>query len=348
MKCGICASTKVREYFEVRNSPGLQNVLYDSEASARNAPVVDTGFWLCTDCLFLFNPHFESQSYSSAYNNDQSFSSVYRTHLEEVVALLNGYLKPNHTIVEIGCGNGAILRLLRDSGHARLEGFDPTYAGELDFVRREYWRPRGRSCDGLILRHTLESMVDFRGLLTAAVAELSRDGIIYLELTNSRHIVERAFTLHLYHEYPQYFSETAIGRLLDQLGCYVHETRHFFGGEMLGIVARRRFWQMPRPPNLAKLKAFGKVYIWGISGRTIHFLTHHDIGSEVIRYGVDMDPKKQGRYIPRTGQMIVSPADCIAAKPDAVVVLNESYVEEVAGKIPEPVTILTYRDFYDE
>jgi hypothetical protein len=345
MICGVCASTHVRKYFQVKNSPGLQNVLYESEESARRAPRADAEFWLCEECLLLFNARFEEQHYSTAYNNDQSSSGIYRTHLLDVANLLTSYLQPDKRIVEIGCGNGALLSLLREKGYSNLEGYDPAHAVGLEFVRCEYWRSSGGKFDALIIRHALESLADYRGILTAAVADLDQHGTVYLELTNARCILERESTLNLYHEYPQYFSEIAIGRLLEQLGCYVHEIRHFFGDEMLGIIARRKRWHLPRRLNVSRLGEYKNIYIWGISGRTIHFLTNYGIGVDVIRYGVDLDPRKQGKYIPGTGQRIVSPEACVADNPDAVVVLNENYVDEVARRFTEPVTVLTFRDF---
>jgi hypothetical protein len=309
---------------------------------------VSADFWACERCQALFNPNFQEHEYSPEYNNDQSYSAAYRAHLAEVTGVLRKYLHSRDRIVEIGCGNGLMLSLLWESGYQGVEGYDPAHAGGLSFVRNEYWRPSGGRCDVLIMRHTLEAIARFRELLTSAVAELQADGVLYLELTNSRFIVERAATVTLYHEYPQYFSEAGIAILLDELGLYTHEAVHFGGGELLGIVARRKQLRVPRTPRLEKLAAFEKACIWGVSGRAIHFLTNYAIGPETIRYGVDIDPKKQGRYIPRTGQKIVTPQECIASRPDAVVVLNERYVPEVASQFPYTVTILTDRDFYDE
>lgn len=348
MNCKVCQSGRTHKYFELRNSPGLQNVLYSSAEAAGNATAVSAEFWICERCLALFNPQFLECEYSTEYNNDQSHSAAYRAHLADVASLLRKYLTAGNRIVEIGCGNGLMLKLLFESGLHGVVGYDPAHAKGLPFVRSEYWRPTGGLCDALILRHTLEAVAGFRELLTNAVAELRPEGILYLELTNARFIVERAATVTLYHEYPQYFSETAAALLLDELGLYIHDIQHFGAGEILGIVARRKLPRMPRSPRLDKLSAFQNVCIWGVSGRTIHFLTNYGIGTSSIRYGVDIDPKKQGRYIPRTGQRIITPQECIASRPDAVVVLNERYVSEVAQLFPYEVSILTDRDFYNE
>lgn len=348
MNCPICSAGAVKRYFEVRSSPVLQNVWCDSAELARNAPTVDADFWVCEQCQCLFNPFFKPVDYPQDYNNDQSYSAAYRNHLDQVCALLQTYVARDSRIVEIGCGNGMLLSLLAEAGYEQLTGFDPAHSGGLPFVKREYWGPTQRTCRALVLRHALEAMVSFRETLAAATGEIDPDGILYLELTNSRVIVERAATVTLYPEYPQYFSEAAISLLLAELGFYVHEIRHFLGGEILGVVGRRRRVRMPRSANLQKLDPFRKVYIWGISGRTVHFLTHHGLGTEIISWGVDVDPKKQGRFVPRTAQRIVSPEECIAGHPDAVVVLNPRYVEEVRALFPYPVVILTDKDFYDE
>jgi hypothetical protein len=92
------------------------------------------------------------------------------------------------------------------------------------------------------------------------------------------------------------------------------------------------------------LRKYKNVHIWGISGRSIHFLTHYaDFGVDL---GVDVDPRKQRRHVPFSGQRIVSPEECVASRPDAVIVLNENYAQEVAAMFPYPVVILTAKDFY--
>lgn len=348
MKCPLCDSQQARRYFKVRNSPSLQNVLYESEASAQQASRCEADFWVCTHCLLLFNPAFQDQPYSATYNNDQSFSPAYQAHLATAREMLKPHLHPTDRIVEIGCGTGRFLQELHADGFRTVEGFDPAHGNAVPFVRSETWKPSGVQHDALIFRHVLESLVNFREVLATAIAELSSHGIVYFELTNSRFIVEKGTSVTLYHEYPQYFSETAIGILLDQFGLYIHETRHFMSGQLLGVIARRKSISLPKAPRLDVLSDYRKVCIWGVSGRTIHFLTSNGINKGLVAYGVDIDPKKQGRFVPVTGQRILSPQECVEDRPDAVIVLNELYVGEVASLFPYPVTVLTNVDFYHE
>jgi len=348
MKCDICDSLDTTKYFELRNSPILQNVLYDSREAARNTPVLDAAFWLCNNCFFLFNPGFHGASYNKTYNNDQSFSGVYREHLCDVATLLKRYIKTDSRIVEIGCGNGLVLKMLHEEGYLGVEGYDPAHSNKYSFVRTEYWKPTEKKYDLLIFRHALESLDNYRELLQAGLESLDDDGLLYLELTSATYIVENASTVSIYHEYPQYFSEIAINLLLNKLGFTIFCLQPFFKGDIFGVFAKRKRVRESHAPRLEKLKSFNNVCIWGIGGRAIHFLTNYNISTEVIKFGVDIDPKKHGQFIPNTCQKILSPADCLDAKPDAVVLLNESYASEVAGFFNYPIKIFVERDFYDE
>jgi hypothetical protein len=119
-------------------------------------------------------------------------------------------------------------------------------------------------------------------------------------------------------------------------------------GQLLGVLGRRKLIELPKIAKLDVLSDFRTICIWGISGRTIHFLTNNGINKGLVAYGIDIDPKKRGRFIPVTGQRILSPQECVEDRPDAVIVLNELYVSEVASLFPYPVALLTNVDFYNE
>jgi hypothetical protein len=343
--CVICFSPEVMRYFELRNSPFFQNVLSDDKSAAKGVPLVNCEFWLCRKCLCLFNPQFIEEKYSIEYNNDQSMSKAYRQHLDQVVAFFSGTLEKQSPILEVGCGNGHVLRLLHEMGHLDVQGFDPAHAGGLPYVKQEYWKPSGKRYEAIILRHVLEANLSYESLLLSAAQELAQDGFVYLEFTNSRTIVQRSAILTLYHEYPQYFSEIALSIILGRIGMYIHDIKHFFDGEITGVIARRVTLRMPREMSFEKLKVFDDVCIWGIGGRSINFLTNYANELKNVRFGVDLDPKKHGKYVPFSGQPILSPDECLLNKPQAVIVLNRHYIDEVAAFFSYPVVILTLEDF---
>lgn len=57
---------------------------------------------------------------------------------------------------------------------------------------------------------------------------------------------------------------------------------------------------------------------------------------ERIPYVVDINARKQGRYIPGTGQQIVAPDVLRSYRPDTILVMNPNYLDEIrvtVGKI---------------
>ena len=75
-----------------------------------------------------------------------------------------------------------------------------------------------------------------------------------------------------------------------------------------------------------------KVDIWGAGSKGIAFLTSLDAG-DTVKYAVDVNPYKQGRFMPGAGQEIVAPAFLKDYAPDLVVVMNSIYVDEIRSDL---------------
>lgn len=348
MKCPVCESSSIDKYFDVKNSPLLQNVLFESESAAVNVEVVDAEYFVCNNCNLLFNPLFQEALYDVNYNNDQQHSHIYRSHLNSVADIIEKYLHSGRKLLEIGCGNGVLLDILFARGYKNIIGYDPANTGQMPYIRHSYWDSRdAEGYDVIVLRHTLEGLPNFDKFFSEVAQKVNADGVIYLELASAGFILENAATQFLYNECPHYFSELTIAYFLNRYGFYVHRMYHMLGGEIFGIIGRHKNGKKPVAPAISKLDNLGKTCIWGISGRSIHFLTNYKIGKETIQFGVDIDPRKQGKYIPVTGQKIITPEECKLFRPDAIVVLNNNYIPEVISKFDYPVKIISGKDLYE-
>ena len=93
-----------------------------------------------------------------------------------------------------------------------------------------------------------------------------------------------------------------------KLGMYVTAIQQFFGGEITAMIVKRSRTRCAQAASFEKLARYGNVHIWGVSGRTIHFLTNYADQLEGVRFGVDLDPRKQGKYVPFAGQKILLPS----------------------------------------
>jgi ABC-type hemin transport system substrate-binding protein len=57
--------------------------------------------------------------------------------------------------------------------------------------------------------------------------------------------------------------------------------------------------------------------------------------ADAIRGVVDINPRKHGKYVPVTGHPIVPPEALRDIRPDAVIVMNPIYGDEIRAKLDE-------------
>ena len=74
--------------------------------------------------------------------------------------------------------------------------------------------------------------------------------------------------------------------------------------------------------------------IWGGGSKGVSFLTSLGLDDE-IRYAVDINPYKQGKFVAGAGQAVVAPSFLTELQPDLVLVMNPIYVEEIRGILTE-------------
>ena len=109
---------------------------------------------------------------------------------------------------------------------------------------------------------------------------------------------------------------------LDELAAWVRD----FPGRFAGQLA---YWR----GRFADLKARGQTaVIWGSGSKGVSFLTTLGLTDEVAA-AVDINPHRQGYFMPGTGHRIVGPADLAQLKPDAVIVMNPIYRDEIAADL---------------
>jgi len=74
------------------------------------------------------------------------------------------------------------------------------------------------------------------------------------------------------------------------------------------------------------------IVLWGSGGKGVSFL--NAIGTDSgIRYVVDINPSRHGRFVPGSGQQIVPPAFLTECRPDVVILSNSAYESEIRSQI---------------
>jgi hypothetical protein len=323
--------------------PVLQNRTYDTAEAARACPRGNMRLIEDLRTGLVRNAAFDPARvhYDSAYQNEQGLSTAFRAHLGAVADLI-GSLMGQAGLIEIGCGKGMFLELMLARG-ADITGFDPAYEGDNPRVQRalfEGGRTLGGS--GLILRHVLEHIPDPVAFLRVIAAANGGRGLIYIEVPCLDWICAQRSWFDIYYEHVNYFRLSDFRRIF---GRVLH-AGHGFGGQYLCVVADLATLRDPvrdphdapafpadlMPRMEAQIRASRPpVILWGGASKgVIYALLHERFGRPVDRV-IDINPAKQGRYLPATGCRVQSPDEALASVPRgaSIIVMNPNYLDEV-------------------
>jgi len=95
--------------------------------------------------------------------------------------------------------------------------------------------------------------------------------------------------------------------------------------------AKRDEWR-ERLRDLADAGRRGVV--WGAGSKGVTFLNVTEAGGEVAAI-VDINPRKQGKFVAGTGQQIIAPSRLADLRPDFVIIMNANYRDEISRMLAE-------------
>jgi hypothetical protein len=315
-------------------TPICMNILHHTRADALQAAQAALSFNFCSGCGLLFQRNGERLLHFDArYNAEQSHSAVYGRHLE---ALSREFASASK-ITEIGCGKGSLLELLQQK-NIQVRGFDSSYDGGSPFIQREPFEHQSLDADLIILRHVLDEVPEPFLFLRSISEANQHQGEVYIEVID----LSACTLLDLCYERVSYFSAQAL------LGIFsLSQCRFIFSGQYLSL--RARLASLRRPSPRAPLPAPSFDYaalgaqlrepcvVWGASNKGGRLANLYDKDGSRIRYFVDLNPQKQGMFIPGTGHRIVSPKEASEDRGlKRVLVVNPIYLEEVRQQLQRP------------
>lgn len=315
----------------------------------------------------VFEP--ERVAYSPEYENSLHFSPSFQRYADELAQdLEQRYTLRGKTIAEIGCGRGDFLKSLCQTGRNRGIGFDPGYPGESGVPDPEtgvvvYRQPYTETQidiapDLLCCRHCLEHIADPRDFLKGLRDTLaSRSGTaLFFEVPNALFTLRDGGIWDIIYEHCGYFTADSLHRVFTAAGFQVNEVAETYGGQFLTLHARTGHREQADTlsrsrDNLARHAAdFGeryreiisgwsdwlrgmqrqgrKVAVWGAGSKGNTFLNLLP-SQGVIDHVVDVNPRKQGKFVAGTGQPIVAPESLRDHRPDAIVIMNPLYEQEI-------------------
>jgi SAM-dependent methyltransferase len=338
------------------------------QQSAINIARGDLNLVFCERCGFIFNKVFEPAklSYGENYDNAQTCSPTFSEYLDGLVRYLI-FEKDvrNSKIVEVGCGRGLFLRKLvqaegvGNSGY----GFDPSYVGpaidgggRLRFEKCFYGLEfTDVPADVVICRHVIEHVPDPLELLRTIRQALvhSPSARVFFETPCVEWSLRNRVIWDFFYEHCSYFTAKSLTTAFETSGFKVESVQHIFGGQYLwleatvsleqpivtkdpGSIARlasqfaasegelKSAWEA----NIQELTSKGRIALWGAGAKGVTFANLVDPGHERITCIVDLNPQKQGRYVPGTGHPIVGYKELANYGITVAILMNPNYRDE--------------------
>lgn len=352
--CNACAGDDVYTVYTLPRIPAFQNKLFTTCAAAQSAPVASVELVACNDCGFVFNAAFDDglMDYDGDYQNAQDHSPSFQGYLEGIADIVMASANPALSIVEIGCGKGYFLEMLKSKG-LRVKGFDPTYEGSSPDIIKAYFDSETAGdikADIAIMRHTLEHIEAPYLFLRKLKGILRPECRIFIEVPRIEWIAEHKAFWDIFHEHCNYFSEDFFRRIFSGR-CDV--TRVFSEqymmvsaliGDLVDTVPRgattdyRDLFSSEIPKYRRMVEAGGRHYVWGAGAKGIAFANILDAKREYIPFLIDINPRKQGHYISLTGHSCVGPESVdwkSLTSDDCLWIMNARYKSEIMASLPE-------------
>lgn len=276
-------------------------------------------------------------------------------------------------VLEIGCGKGEFLAELCAVGGAHGVGIDPGYRadngrGQQADVRYivDFYGPRYKVLhpDVILCRHTLEHIPEAQSFIRTIRKSIEDrdDTLIVFETPDALRVLREGAFWDIYYEHCCYFSAGAHARLFRREGFDVTRLAVVYNDQYIVQYARparaptrprfRVEFDLPTmsalaatfPSRVNNVKTAWKsriaravaqgdrIVLWGGSSKGVSFLTTLGLDEEIASV-VDVNPYKQGKFLPGTGHEVVSPAALRAIRPDVVIIMNPIYAHEVQSQL---------------
>ncbi|HEX4676234.1 MAG TPA: class I SAM-dependent methyltransferase [Steroidobacteraceae bacterium] len=238
-------------------------------------------------------------------------------------------------------------------------------ADRMTFIRDLYGpRYSHLQAEYVSCRHTLEHIApvqEFMRLVRETIGTRHQVNIFF-ELPDMERVLETGVFWDVYYEHCTYFTRGSLARLFRAEGFDVEGLYKAYDDQYLMIeakpVAGPTVATLPQEDDLASTAALvrkftkevdnrlqelseaahrwrrsgQKVAIWGSGSKCVSLMSSMELG-DTLQAIVDINPHKHGKFLAGSGWQIEGPDALTALRPDAVIIMNSIYTEEIRHEL---------------
>ena len=352
MKCPICGSTRTSKIYVNDNSSlcryGFMTRHTDALAVPRNLKL---NIYECSKCDFAWNcdfnpsnvnylnlPILEAALHSPAYLEFQR---------EKATWLSNNINLLDKTLIEIGGGSGFFMSQIKAKNRIIYEPSNEFKNISTDIHSyNKYFDPNEDPviADLIIMRQVLEHIVDPFDFLNKIIKMSNKDKIyIYLEVPSYDQSKNNYRFYDFYYEHCNYFSLNSLANMCLQLGAKLIHLEACFNNELnICLLSYDKHLKIDQSFIESKdkirvkiqrmINEDKKIAIWGASGNGVALLNELNLNYKSIPYVIDDDKRKQGLYIPYTGQEIISSESLLLGDINCIFIASQLHTDTIVKK----------------
>ncbi len=224
-----------------------------------------------------------------------------------------------------------------------------------------------RLADVIIARNVLAHVPDLNGFVEGIGLQLKKNGVAVIDVPYVKDLIDKSEFDTIYHEHLCYFSATSLSNLFRKHGLILADIEHIklHGGSLRLFVAHtgkpagsvqsmlqeEQQWGVNRADTylnfavqvstvkeslnflLTSLKREGsRIAAYGAAAKGTVLLNYCGIKSDTLDYVVDLNPYKQGRYVPGVRVPIYPPTRLLETMPDYTLILAWNIVDEIRAQ----------------
>jgi len=371
--CSLCGKKEATDFFKIAQMPTQDGIFASSPSGASEVLKGDIILSYCHNCGYICNEgHSTKNIHFGSYDFSLAQSPSFQAYVEEATdRLIKKYNLQGKKILDVGCGEGYFLTQMCAKGGNLGIGIDPGFNHEylvgekninVSFIRdyySEYYHHL--KADFLICRLVVDLLNNPFSFLRNIRSNLDTqmETVVYFEVPNTDYNLDELCIWNLVYEHKSWYTPESLTYFFELCGFEVLDVYPCWKNEFLAIEAKPRALSILASPKIRKelkektarievalseIKTSSlekinllrqenkKVVAWGAGARAVSFFNLFDV-NDLISVIVDINEKRQGKYLPGSGQLVVAPEYIIKENPDLVLITNPTYSEEIKTQV---------------